>query len=55
MNSVVDFFLILANQRAGVTTRFRDTRAFYVAKSPEKRLFTLACVFTLLDLGYKKN
>ena len=50
LNSVEGFFLLLANQQAGATTRFRDTRAFCVAQSPKKILFTLACVFTPLDL-----
>ena len=42
------FFLCLAHQQAGATTRFCDTRAFYVAQSPKKILFTFACVFTNL-------
>ena len=50
LNSVEGFFLLLANQQAGATTRFRDTRAFYVAQSPKRILFTFACVFTPLKL-----
>ena len=50
LNSVEGVFLLLANQQAGATARFRDTRAFYVAQSPKKILFTFSCVFTPLDL-----
>ena len=50
LNSVEGFFLLLPNQQAGATTRFRDTRAFYVAQSAKRILFTFACVFTLLKL-----
>ena len=50
LNSVEGFFLLLANQQAGATTRFGDTRAFHVAQSPKKILFTFACVFMPLDL-----
>ena len=31
LNSVEGIYLPLATQQAGATTRFRDTRAFYVA------------------------
>ena len=42
------FFLLLANQQVEATIRFRDTCAFYVAQTPKKIPFTLACVFTNL-------
>ena len=48
LNSVEGFYLPLANQQAGATTRFRDTRAFYVAQTRKKIPLTFTCVFTNL-------